>query len=835
MFGDSEIALAESFRDQALIAIENARLFNEVQEALERQTATAEILNVIASSPTDTQPVFDVIARSATELCEGMNSGVYLLQNGLVHVAGHHNVSPEQLALAQTAFPTLPHRGIMSGRAILDRAVAHVPDIATDPEYTAESIVKAGFRSVVAVPMLRNGEPIGAINVTREEARPFSDRQIEVLRTFADQAVIAIENARLFEEVQAKTSDLSEALQQQIATADVLQVISNSVADTAPVFDKILEGCGRLFNGVDMMVFLVDDEMINIAAVRGPDPQRIERMLRLFPRPLTGTATEIAIRERRLMSFGDVSNDPGVPEGLRRLAEQFGESYAVAIAPMLWEDRAIGAILVSRDTPLTPFDATEQRLLRTFADQAVIAIENARLFNETQEALERQTATADILKVIASSPSDVQPVFQTIAERSNRLLSGLSTAVFSIVDDVVHLSGFTATSPEADTALKTRFPAPLSSFGWSELIRKGEIVRMPETEAEPERFRNLARIRGFRSALFVPLLRDRAAIGLISVTRAEPGPFADYHVHLLLSFADQAVIAISNVGLFQDVQKRTRELSASLDELRTAQDRLVQTEKLASLGQLTAGIAHEIKNPLNFVNNFSALSAELVGEMSDVLAGTTLDTKTRGELDELAQMLKSNLEKVVQHGKRADSIVKNMLQHSREGSGEHRPTDINAIVEESLNLAYHGARAEKAGFHIAFQRDLEPSIGMADVYPQEITRVLLNLISNGFYATAKRKAEVGDSFEPILSAATKNLGEKVEIRIRDNGTGIPEEAKAKIFSPFFTTKPSGEGTGLGLSMSHDIIVKQHGGSIDFETEPGLFTEFKIVLPRTNQT
>jgi signal transduction histidine kinase len=290
-----------------------------------------------------------------------------------------------------------------------------------------------------------------------------------------------------------------------------------------------------------------------------------------------------------------------------------------------------------------------------------------------------------------------------------------------------------------------------------------------------------------------------------------------------------------------DVKNRESELRAArlaaetaLADLRAAQDRLVQTEKLASLGQVTAGIAHEIKNPLNFVNNFSALSAELVGEMKDALSGIDLDKNKRKELDEIAQMLKDNLEKVVQHGKRADSIVKNMLQHSREGSGEHRPADINAIVDESLNLAYHGARAEKAGFSIALQRDLDPSVGMADVYPQEITRVLLNLISNGFYATTKRKAEAGDGFEPTLVAATKSLGDKVEIRIRDNGTGIPEGVKDKIFNPFFTTKPTGEGTGLGLSMSHDIIVKQHGGSIDVETEPGIFTEFKIVLPRTSQ-
>ncbi|MGQ0686186.1 sensor histidine kinase [Bradyrhizobium sp.] len=287
----------------------------------------------------------------------------------------------------------------------------------------------------------------------------------------------------------------------------------------------------------------------------------------------------------------------------------------------------------------------------------------------------------------------------------------------------------------------------------------------------------------------------------------------------------------SYADLERKVQDRTRELTLSLDELRTAQDRLIQTEKLASLGQLTAGIAHEIKNPLNFVNNFGSLSTELIDELNDVLKSAAIDAKTREDIDELTHMLKGNLEKVVQHGKRADSIVKNMLLHSREGSGEHRPADINALVEESLNLAYHGARAEKSGFNITLERELDPVAGMVDVYPQEIARVLLNLISNGFYAATKRKENTGESFEPTLSAATKNLGDRVEIRIRDNGTGIPPEVKEKMFNPFFTTKPAGEGTGLGLSMSHDIIVKQHGGKIDVVTEPGSFTEFIITLLR----
>jgi signal transduction histidine kinase len=317
------------------------------------------------------------------------------------------------------------------------------------------------------------------------------------------------------------------------------------------------------------------------------------------------------------------------------------------------------------------------------------------------------------------------------------------------------------------------------------------------------------------------------------VTRAAPGKFADHHIQLLHTFADQAVIAISNVELFQEVQQRTMDLSRSLDDLRAAQDRLIQTEKLASLGQLTAGIAHEIKNPLNFVNNFSALSAELTDELNDTLKTAALTDKMRDEVDELTKLLKENLEKIVQHGKRADSIVKNMLLHSREGSGELRPADINALLDESLNLAYHGARAEKPDFNITLQREFDASAGATELFPQEITRAFINLISNGFYAATKRKSENGEAnCEPTLSATTKNLGASVEIRIRDNGTGISPEVKENMFNPFFTTKPAGEGTGLGLSMTYDIIVRQHGGTIRVDTEPGVFTEFIVTLPRS---
>jgi signal transduction histidine kinase len=293
---------------------------------------------------------------------------------------------------------------------------------------------------------------------------------------------------------------------------------------------------------------------------------------------------------------------------------------------------------------------------------------------------------------------------------------------------------------------------------------------------------------------------------------------------LIKTFAAQSAVAIENARLFKDVE-------TSLEDLRTAQDRLVQTQKLASLGQLTAGIAHEIKNPLNFVNNFSGVSVEMIDELRENLGKVKADAKTRAEITELTNTLRDNLNKIVQRGKRADSIVKNMLLHSREGSGEHRLVDINALVEEAVNLAYHGARAEKQGFNITLDRTLDPAAGQVDYFPQEITRVLLNVIANGFYAATKRKTQVNGGYEPTLTAATRNLGDRVEIRIRDNGTGIPPEVRDKMFNPFFTTKPAGEGTGLGLSLSHDIIVKQHSGSIEVDSAPNEYTEVRIVLPR----
>ena len=303
-------------------------------------------------------------------------------------------------------------------------------------------------------------------------------------------------------------------------------------------------------------------------------------------------------------------------------------------------------------------------------------------------------------------------------------------------------------------------------------------------EEAPNAINEITLRAGYRARLVAPLLRGNDVVGMLVVRRRTPGAFPQNTVDLIKTFAAQSVLAVQNARLFKNVEARTGELVKSLQDLRTAQDRLVQTEKLASLGQLTAGIAHEIKNPLNFVNNFSAVSVELIDELREALGSAHLDSKLRAEISEIADTLQGNLDKVVQHGKRADAIVKNMLLHSRQGSGEHRPVDINALVDESLNLAYHGARAEKQGFNITLERSFDPAAGEVDVFPQEITRALLNLISNGFYAAMKRKAEAnGGDYEPTLAAATKNLGDRVEIRIRDNGTGIPPGGEGEAVQP----------------------------------------------------
>jgi two-component system, NtrC family, sensor kinase len=837
-FAAHDAAIAQ----QTATAEENTRLNDELAAARERQTATADILKIIASSPSNIQPVFDAIATSANRLIGGLSTAVFSIFADAVHLSAFTPTSAAADAALQSSFPR-PLAAQAWAEAIRDGEIYHIRDV--EIEWTAEPAMQElarmrGYRSLLVVPLLQDKKAIGTINVSRTDPGEFAAHHVRLLQTFADQAVIAIENVRLFDEVQ-------EALKHQIATADVLKVISRSVFDLQTVLDTLVESAYKLCGANLGLLYLRGDDAFECKAIAGMGVAQANLLFK--GRPIQagrGTAAERVIMTGEVHSitdfFEDPEFDPKVREAIRSATEQdsrFGQLRSTLAVPMTRDNAVIGVIVIAR-SQVGPFPRRQIELLQTFADQAVIAIENARLFDEVQartrdlaEALQQQTATSDVLKVISRSAFDLQTVLETLITSAVELSGASRGSIFLREGDVFPLKAASSTTPEFLQYWAANPPRAGRGSATERVIASGKVEIIPDVLEDPEMQMTASALVRIRATLGVPMLRDNKVEGVLVLTRPEPGPFTKSQIDLVQTFADQAVIAVENVRLFDETEARTRELAASLDELRAAQDRLVQTEKLASLGQLTAGIAHEIKNPLNFVNNFAALSAELTDELNDVLKPVPLDGNIRGDVEELTGLLKGNLEKVVQHGKRADSIVKNMLLHSREGSGDHRPADINALVDESLNLAYHGARAEKPQFNVTLQRNFDPNAGMIEMFPQEITRVFLNLIANGFYAVNKRKTENNEDFDPMVSATTVDRGSHVEIRIRDNGTGIPDEVKEKMFNPFFTTKPAGEGTGLGLSMSHDIIVKQHGGTIDVATEPGQFTEFTVVLPRTS--
>jgi GAF domain-containing protein len=587
LFSERQIALLKTFADQAVIAIENVRLFKELEtrnrdltEALEQQTATSEILRVISQSPTDVQPVFDTIVAAALKLCTASSANLVTFDGELIHLAAFVNVNPDYVEAMRQLFPRPPGRDTGVTRAVLTRSVTVIPDVLEDREYASAApglvanSLAGGFRSVLATPLMRDGSPIGAIAVGRPEPGPFPDKQIALLQTFADQAVIAIENVRLFTELEARNRDLTEALEQQTATSEILRVISQSQTDVQPVFEAIAAAALKLCEAASGGVYTFDGELIHVGALAVVNPEGADALRKLFPRPPSRdmTATR-AILTRAVATVPDVLADPDFAFQAAALAGGFRSVLAV---PLMRDETAIGAISVGRPEP-GRFPEQQIALLQTFADQAVIAIENVRLFTELEArnrdltiSLEQQTATSEILRVIASSPTDTQPVFDLVARRAGRLCDAEVAVVSRFDGGVIQLAAIDGVVPEAVKIVRSLFPLQVDAQTvTSRVIRGAMVVHVADVLADQSyETKDFARAAGFRAGLGVPIVRDRRVVGSIFVGRATPGLFADSQVELLKTFADQAVIAIENVRLFTELEARTTELTQSVGELR---------------------------------------------------------------------------------------------------------------------------------------------------------------------------------------------------------------------------------------------------------------------------
>jgi two-component system, NtrC family, sensor kinase len=960
LFTEKQIALVTTFADQAVIAIENVRLFDEVQartrdleESLQQQTATADVLKVISRSAFDLHTVLNALLASACRLCEAEIGTIRYQEGGDYRLAATFGCKPEWIDHL-SHYPARPDRGSIFGRTIVDGRTVHFPDVLADPDFqrkSAQSLM--GFRAALGVPLVRDGQTFGVISLLRLAVGPFSEKQIELIQTFADQAVIAIENVRLITETR-------EALERQTATAEVLQVINSSSGDLAPVFETVLEKAHSLCTIPQGSLLLYDGEKFRAVASRGLSEAVATPMRQGFVPGPNHPSRQLLEGAR----FTQVTNWAEIDHPIARAALDAGVRTTLFI-PLRREGKLLGYIGAARPE-VKPFSEKEIALLESFAAQAVIAMENARLLGELRErqtelarSVDELTATGDVLKIISRSTTDLETVLDTLVETVARLCRAEQAVMFRRLDMRYHVVASYGLPNEAKDFLLSH---PLAAnrgtlSGRVELERRP--IQIADVLQDPEyAYLEGQRIQGYRTMLGVPLLRQDSFVGIFIINRTRVEPFTDKEIELATTFADQAVIAIENARLFEELRERQAELrvtfdnmgdgvamfdadtrlvawnrnyqtildlpdtllakrpssgelfrylaargefvsadleaelsrsledtsrevryertrpdgriievrrnpvpgggfvyiyaditerkraevairaardaaEAALHELQTTQASLVHAQKMAALGQLTAGIAHEIKNPLNFVNNFAGLSVELLDELKDASARLvgSLDQGKRAEIVDTINMLTANLEKIVEHGRRADGIVRSMLQHSRGSSDDWQPTDLNVLAEEALNLAYHGARAQDSNFDIALEHDLDSNLAPVDAVPQELTRVLLNLIGNGFYAANKRSRESDGAYRPALRVTTREFGESVEVRVRDNGIGVPPENRDKLFQPFFTTKPTGEGTGLGLSISYEIITQQHGGTITFDSEVGDFTEFTVRLPR----
>ena len=569
LFSDKQIELITNFAAQAVIAIENTRLLSELRESLQQQTATADVLKVISRSTFDLPTVLNTLVESAARLCEADMAGMVRPKGKVFQFVANYGYPSDYQAYMES-HPIPSGRGSVIGRAVLESRTIHVSDVLADPEYKMTDAARVGgIRTLLGVPLMREGTPIGVIALQRNTVRPFTDKQIELVATFADQAVIAIENVRLFDEVQARTRELSEALEQQTATSEVLQVISSSPGELGPVFDTMLENATRICGAKFGTLYLREGDAFRAAALHNAPPAFADMRKRGPLRPGPRVALSRALRTKQVVHIPDITADQGYREGDPMLvtAVELGGYRTLLCVPMLKDNEMVGAINIYRQE-VQPFSDKQIALLVSFASQAVIAIENTRLLSELRESLQQQTATADVLEVISRSAFDLGRVFETVVENAVRLCGADRGFLFRFDGELLRMAASYNASPELTEWVRKNPVAPGRNSVSARAALERRTVQVADVQADPEFAYAVRDVSAIRTLLAVPMLKNDALVGVITIYRLEVKSFTDKQIALVETFADQAAIAIENVRLFDEVQARTTELARSVEELR---------------------------------------------------------------------------------------------------------------------------------------------------------------------------------------------------------------------------------------------------------------------------
>src|SRR5262245_2403143 len=597
-------------------------LEKRLAEAEEQQAATAQILHSISSSPTELQTVLDAVAKSAARLCASYDASILRLDGEVLRLVAHHGPVP-----VPPTFVMPVVRGLVGGRAVLERRPIQVADLQMQTEEFSEGSAIArehGFHTLLSVPLIREGAAIGIIALRRIEVQPFTDSQIALLETFADQAVIAIQNVRLFKELQARNRDLVEALEQKTATSEILRVISQSPTDVQPVFGTIVRNAVQLCGAKLGAFFRFDGEQLHPVANHGHSLESLAVFRRVYPmRPDRSQAAGRAILDRAVTEIPDAREDPAYD---REMALTMDWRSVLAVPLLRGDGRPVGVIVI-QSQEAGHFAPGHVGILQTFADQAVIAIENVRLFNETKEALDRQTATAEILRVISSSPTDIQPVFDAIARSAVRLCDGLLGTVLRVEGDRLNLGALYNLTREGEQAYRENYPMPIGRetvAGNAILDRRViNVIDAQDPTTVPPRSVAIARAAGFRGVIAVPLLRDGEPIGLINVARRNRGAFSEGHIRLIQTFADQAVIAIENVRLFTELQTSNRDLTTALDKQTATSDIL----RAISRSQTDVQPVFDaiVESAVRLLRGFVAAMSRLAGDQLELVAFTSTD------------------------------------------------------------------------------------------------------------------------------------------------------------------------------------------------------------------